>query len=69
MKPSAIFLCIVFLLAAVSCGKGKGKSVFPTSDVNMPRGLYLQGDSSDIVKPSFILYLVYLLFRFYLPFV
>ena len=46
MKPSAIFLCIVFLLAAVSCGKGKVKSVFPTSDVIMPRGLYLQGDSS-----------------------
>ena len=35
----------------------------------MPKGMCLQGDGSGIVVPSFILHLVYLLFRFYLHFV
>ena len=33
MKPSAIFLCIVFLLAAVSCGKEKDNSHVPSGRV------------------------------------
>ena len=33
MKPSAIFLCIIFLLAAVSCGKEKDNSHVPAGRV------------------------------------